>query len=358
MNLPMIDDNHLEEVIRHAIARLESNAGLTGIRITPRGRVGLLRASTGSGETSAAIDFLGNGSSDVLSGRLWMKTAKDPDKAFQVISSAYKRLVGAGLRDTAPRPVAPDVKNGVVITEYVAGKPLLNSAYAFCLRGVPKPDVDMEGLFKNLGCWLALYHESAYAGSETTMSDLIVQIDRDMSHSSQINQKQLSVLRAHLASAKVRKCADRQFHNVHSHTDFALRNILFRSQDEFTVTDWDAPLERKFPEIGICWWDLYHMWININSLIRLWPLISRHRIRMLAEWLVNGYLENCDAEITYEDFKHCICYPLSLQYLAGSQSIRRVDLRYKNLLARRFLKLFRNAAVDGNADIVSGFPGI
>ena len=354
MKSPAIDNKHLEEIIRGAIACLDGNAELTGVRIAPLNRAGLL---SGSGEVSAAIELVYNGLPTAMPDRLWMKTAADPDEAFRVISSAYERLVAAGLQDTAPRPIAPDGVNGVVLTEYVAGKPLLTLAYAFCLRTIPNPKIEIERLFEKLGHWLASYHKSAYAGSETKLSDLFVQIDRDLSHIPRVSQQQLSILRAHLASARIRKCEDQQFPNVYSHADFSLRNVLVRPQNEFTVIDWDAPLERKFPDITLCWWDLYHMWMNINSLVRLWPIVSRRRIRLLAERLVCGYLDNSETALSYEDFTHSICYLLSLRFMAGSQSIRRIDLRYNNLLAQRFVRLFRNAILDGNADVVDWLQG-
>ena len=115
MNESELDHGHLEQVIREAITqRLERGSELLSVRVAQMSRAGKL---SGSGEVAGAVDLVYKGSSNVMPERLWMKTADNPDEAFQVISSAFEKLVAAGLEATAPSPIALDVKNGVVITK-------------------------------------------------------------------------------------------------------------------------------------------------------------------------------------------------------------------------------------------------
>ena len=139
--------------------------------------------------------------------------------------------------------------------------------------------------------------------------------------------------------------------HVKSHNDFSLRNILI-SHPNFGIIDWDSMIYPKYTKVSPIWSDLSFFLINLQSMYRFFPLISRTKIIKLRSSFIKGYFEgNTLVNFHNEHFSNYF-YIFTLKFFFALDRNRTLPEFYRYNLGPRFIQKLKTKLLSGSADIL------
>ena len=134
------------------------------------------------------------------------------------------------------------------------------------------------------------------------------------------------------------------------HNDFSLRNILNTKNRNFKIIDWDAMIHESFPDKAPAWHDVTCLFINIQSLIRFYPLINKKNINRMSWSFIYGYSKNNHSYNNDDLNKFLWCF--SFAYYLGLIGDRPLPKIYKSKISRRYIKILHNYLIKGEVSII------
>lgn len=280
---------------------------------------------------------------------VWAKKVEEPARAFDAIHALYGLLEKKGIHQPVPKPFFHDAAMGLLFMERIPGRCLLSAIAAACVwSGDRLFDRYREHLVA-IGRWMGSWHSIASVGRSTTLASMLPAIEGAMS--AHFSAEEQSRLREHLRRLAGSAIAHAEWPLVTPHNDITLRN-LFIDQDKFHIIDWDAMVHPRFARQAIVWWDLITLLMNIESLMRFRPLISREKLRDLCGCLWRGYMDGRSGQqMGLDEFRKSIMFVVVLRYYCGLGSDRPLYRIYRRNLGWRYSKAVRRRLLAGSGSL-------
>lgn len=281
---------------------------------------------------------------------LWAKKVEEPARAFDAINTLYGLLEKKGLHQPVPKPFFHDPGMGLLFMERIPGRCLLSAIAAGCVwSGDRLFDRYREALVA-IGRWMASWHSVASVGKSTTLGSMLPAIEGALD-GPHFSVEERNRLREHLRRLAGSAIAHAEWPLVTPHNDITLRN-LFIDEDRFHIIDWDAMVHPRFPRQAIVWWDLITLLMNIESLMRFRPLISREKLRDLCSCLWRGYMDaRSGAQVGLEEFRKSIMFVVVLRYYCGLGADRPLYRIYRRNLGWRYSNAVRRRLLAGSGSL-------
>ena len=301
------------------------------------------------------IKYIDNGV--VCNKSIWAKFLESPRESHQAHERAHSDAEKHGISAPIPKPYFYDANNKVVFMEMKTGISLLGQTlrYSFFLNLFPNDD--LRKLFFEIGFWLQRFHASAETGEKTNLKTIIEEVDSELRSNSSFSQLEKNSLSDVLELLSKRNIAKHEFSLVTPHNDFTLRNLFMRHDGGFNIIDWDAMVHPSFPQKALCWWDLTILIINMQSMLKLEPIIRISRIKTLCSAVIEGYFYENDnvSDSTAEEFLQYMYYIYTLKYWLGIESDRPLWKVYGTSrgMGGRYVTKLRRILLAGKADICS-----
>jgi hypothetical protein len=270
---------------------------------------------------------------------VFVKHHKNACGIFTSMSHIYQKLEEAGEAGHMPKPYLCDTEHEANYMEYVKGTDLKYTAFLYLALSRRRK---LEKIFYDIGKWLQAFHQAVPTANSIKFSDIKLDIENSLDQSVYFNETEKQQIR-HKLDEKINSVPE-SFSLVRPHNDFALRNIIHLKPDDFVIIDWDAMFHSKFPSEAPVWNDITTLTINVLSLSRFSPVITRRNVRKLADSFLKGYFESLygkfDKSRTMDSlFVFALCYylgvigdrPLPAIYKGRLNSIY-LDRLKKNLL--------------------------
>lgn len=301
------------------------------------------------------INYVNNGVACTTS--IWAKSIKSPRKAYQAQERAYSSAEQHGISQPIPKPYFYDENINLVFMEMKTGNNLLGLTlrYSFFLNLLPNDDI--RTLFFEIGAWLQKFHASVETGEKIKLKTVIEDVDSELKNTKSFSLLEKNSISDILKCLSDRKISEQEFPLITPHNDFTLRNLFMQQEGKFNIIDWDAMIHPCFPKKALCWWDLTTLIINLQSMLKIEPLIESSRIRTLCNAIISGYYYENEAvnTSTAEDFFQCIYYIYTLKYWLGIDSDRPLWEIYGTSrgMGHRYVAKLRQMLLTGKADICS-----
>lgn len=290
-----------------------------------------------------------NSNQELVKRVYWIKRVEDPERFFAELSSVYNSLERAGLHSNMTKPYLFDLDSSVVCISHFSGSSLLKETLRHLLslhRSMPQQLIES---YYDIGKWLQQYHE-VMASAETMMSmaDILVLLCDALERDSYFDWEGKGILMRHIDGIRDSAIGDLTFVLVRTHNDFTLRNILL-SDTGFGIIDWDAMVHPKFPDRAPVWNELSCFLLNLQSMLRFYPLISRSNIHKLQWSFLDGYFDKSTLAKD-ENFLE-LFFVFTLRFFFGIDSDRPLSQIYRPRLGRRYLRFLEKSLLQGSADI-------
>jgi tRNA A-37 threonylcarbamoyl transferase component Bud32 len=346
------EEQYTREAIRAVVLKNLAAIGFNGEYETVEVNIGeLKRQNSTSTRIGGAVTVHGTD----RSGRgnrvnMWAKKVEEPARAFDAISAIYSRLEQKGIHQPAPKPMFYDPALGLLFMERIRGRCLLPAIAAGCVW----PSGQLFDRYRErlvaIGRWMSNWHSVASVGKYTTLASMLPAIEGVL-RGPHFSAEEKNQLRAHLRRLAGSAIAHAEWPLVTPHNDITLRNV-FIDDDRFHVIDWDAMVHPSFPPQTIIWWDLITLLMNIESLMRLRPLISRKKLNDLCSSLWRGYMDGQSrAQIGLDEFRKSIMFVVVLCYYCGLGSPLPLYRIYKNNLGWRYTSALRRRLLAGSGSL-------
>lgn len=288
---------------------------------------------------------------------VWAKIVESPQESYRAHEKAFSRAEKHGISAPIPKPYFYDDGNNLLFMETKTGTNLLGLTlrYSFILNFFPNDE--LRRLFFEIGFWLQKFHASVETGEKTNLKTIIEDMDSELGSTPSFSDLEKDSLSGTLRRLSNRDIAEQQFSLVTPHNDFTLRNLFTQDGGGFNIIDWDAMVHPCFPQKALCWWDLTTLIINMQSMLKLEPIISRSRIRTLCNAVIDGYFYNNEtvSNTAPKEFFECVYYVYTLKYWLGIDSDRPLWKIYATSrgMGSRYVARMRRMLLAGKADICS-----
>lgn len=285
---------------------------------------------------------------------IWMKQVKSPREVYHVLSSIYAAAAKRNIEGPIPKPYFYDEEQRLIFMDMVKGDNLGKRTLIYSSTLNFLPNRILPHIFSSIGRWLYTYHSTVETGQSATLNAVIAEIRDRLLIDNHFRHFEKSTICRVLDRIVSQTIADTPFPLVRPHNDFTLRNIFISPDCSFHVVDWDAMVHPEFPRQALCWWDLTTLFLNIQSILRIHPATNKHRVRILCDKLLQGYLEHHWNErgIFAEDYRKNILYVLALKYYLGLESDRPLYQIYNHNMGARYIAKLRKALLEGRGDII------
>jgi len=281
---------------------------------------------------------------------LWAKKVDEPARAFDSIKTLYSLLEKQGIHQPVPRPLFYDPTIGLLFMERIRGRCLLPAIAAACIWSSDRLFDGYRERLVAIGRWMGSWHSAASVGKSTTLTSMVPAIEGTLG-GSDFAVEERNQLREHLRRLAGSAIAHAEWPLVTPHNDITLRNV-FVDDESFHVIDWDAMVHPAFPRQTIVWWDLITLLMNIESLMRFHPLISREKLRQLCSALWRGYMGGrSGAQIGLDEFRSSIMFVVVLLYYCGVGSDRPLHRIYQHHLGWRYSRAVRRRLLAGSGSL-------
>lgn len=285
----------------------------------------------------------------MINKNIWIKKVKQPQQAFNRMIDVYKRLESCGISTHMPVPFCFDKRSGFIFLNQVFGESLsvitcLQVLSRFkCLPGW------LDKTYYDIGKWLSKYHLVMTIPRKTPFTNMLNELRSALRDDMYFQTHEKQILQKHLTRVQEEIGSDYNMRLTRPHNDFSLRNIIIGEDGNFTVIDWDTMIDPQFPQIAPFWNDLTCFVINVQSLQRFHPLVSRRKIKTLIKSFLAGYFEETSPDITpkMED----VLWVFMLYYFIGLIGDRPLYEIYGKRLSFRFTKILRKKLLCGVADV-------
>lgn len=280
---------------------------------------------------------------------IWIKKVDEPEKAFHQMIDVYKRLESCGLNSHMPVPFCFDKKSGFVFVNQVFGTSLsIITCQHVLLRFKHLPEW-LHRVYYDIGKWLSKYHDMMRVPQKTLFTNILDELRSTLRDKACFKAHEKQILQKHLIRIQQEISNDYIMTLTRPHNDFVLRNIIIGKDHNFTVIDWDAMIHPQFPQIAPFWHDVSTFVINVQSLQRFHPLVSRRKIKALIKSFLAGYFEETSLYIPpkIEDvlWVYMLCYFIGL---IGDRPLYQI---YRKRLCFRYSKRLRKQLLCGTADV-------
>ncbi len=289
---------------------------------------------------------------------IWAKFLESPQESYHAQERAYSHAEKHGISAPIPKPYFFDTNNNVVFMEMKTGINVLELTlrYGFSLNLFPNDD--LRKLFFEIGFWLQRFHASVEIEETTNLKTIIEKVNSELKSTVSFSQLEKNSLSDALKRFYNKPVAKQEFPLVTPHNDFTLRNLFMQHAGGFNIVDWDAMVHPCFPQKALCWWDLTILIINMQSMLKLEPIIKISRIKTLCNAVIEGYFsENATvSNIGADEFLQCIYYVYTLKYWLGIDSDRPLWKVYgaSRGMGNRYVARLRRMLLAGKADICGG----
>ena len=336
-------EQHTREAIRAAVLKNLPALGFAGGPETVEVNVAdLKRQNSTSSRVGGAITVQGT--------NLWAKKVEAPARAFDAIRTLYGVLEAKGLHRQVPKPLFFDPALGLLFMERIRGRCLLPLVAAGCVWSSRRRFDGYRERLAAVGRWMGGWHSAAPASAYTTLAAMLPALE-DMLGGADFTAEEQARLRAHLRALAGSAIARAPWPLITPHNDITLRNI-FVDDERFHVIDWDAMVHPRFPPQAIVWWDLITLLMNIESLARLRPLISRDKLSELCSSLWRGYVEaSPGSPIGLGEFRTSIMFVVVLSYYCGRAADRPLSRIYRHNLGWRYSRAVRHRLLAGSGSL-------
>jgi hypothetical protein len=217
---------------------------------------------------------------------VFLKHHRNACEIHNSMSHIYQKLEESGEERHMPRPYLCDETYDANYMEYVKGTDLKYTTFLYLSLS---RRIKLKKIFHDIGKWLHAFHQAVPTGNSVKFSEIQSSIEKNLERSSFFNETEKQQIR-HKISDKINTVPD-TFSLVTPHNDFALRNIIHVKPEHFVVIDWDAMYHTKFPSEAPIWNDITTLIINVLSLSRFSPVVTRKEVQQLADSFLNGYFE-------------------------------------------------------------------
>ncbi len=291
-----------------------------------------------------------NSSNGLQKRSYWIKKVENPERFYSELTDIYNTLQRNGLHSHMTRPYLYDPDSGAVCISHFDGVSLLKETFRHSFSFGKALPQELIHVFNQIGRWLQMYHEATISENIVTMPDILLTLLEVLEKDSSLSSRKKAIIMKHLSTIRQRSVGTMTFPTVRTHNDFTLRNILV-SNDNFGVIDWDAMIHPKFPDLAPVWNEISCFLLNLQSLLRFYPIISKYKIRVLKDSFLQGYFEgNSLAEAS--------CFPeifyiFSLRFFLGIDSDRPLAQIYRKNFGKRYIQLLEKELLLGNADLTN-----
>lgn len=305
---------------------------------------------------SVSIEYIADGLPRKKS--LWIKTVSTPKEAYQAIDSIHTIAAKYDIAEPIPKPYFYDEKNKVLCMEMITGRSLLKLTlkHGICLN--LRSINTLSGIFYGIGQWMHKYHSSIGTGKVSTLGALIEQVSAELHTNMTFNTLEKRTISGTLSDIGSTNIADKPFPLVRPHNDFTLRNLFVGNNGGFYVLDWDMMIHPKCPNEALCWTDITMLILNLQSMLRIYPIIGRNRIRKLCVALLNGYFTEDSMVVnqtTPEEFFRHILYVFAIKYWLGFDNYLPMHKIYEKHGGWRYAEKLRKDLLLGRADITNAY---
>ncbi len=271
--------------------------------------------------------------------QLFLKQHSDAGKVYQHMRSVYQGLKLYNQEKHMPKPILCDEKNGANYMEFKSGKALSYTTLTELLFNRKK---NLSQLFYRIGNWLACYHEVTRLEKSILVNDLKDKVFDELERTSLFTNDEKKVLEKKIKNLNF---SDTYLMMVKPHNDFALRNIIYSSRNDFMVIDWDALFHKKFTSEASVWNDITSFIITVNSLKRFAPAIRVKNINALTDSFIEGYFGKFN-RLKKDDINNYL-YLFTLSFYLGIIGDRSLPEIYNSKFGNRFIKKLHQNLLKG-----------
>jgi hypothetical protein len=210
--------------------------------------------------------------------RLWAKVLNHPDPALiDLLDDLCARAHAAGRHDLVPRLWALDAETGTALFDRVDGEPMQPCV----ARALATRTADASYLADGAALTLARLHGLTVAPGPTLRQ--LAEPVRAALGASTAHAPHAAALTAHLDALP-----DTPTPRARLHNDYTLRNLLVAGR-RVRAVDWDALVHPDFPPVADVWHDVAAFVVNLESLRRFAPVLSRRRIATASRAFLATY---------------------------------------------------------------------
>ena len=339
-----------ERILSQLLSDLKRRGVFDADRFLEASMAPLRRQNLHSSRSGALISlkYERNGQSQETS--IWAKKVKYPKEIFESMLAAYSDARTTDAEPSIPMPYSYLEEEKLLFMEAVNGTSLLERTLTHGNTVILRPRRLLDA-YRGIGDWLQRYHRATSRGATSSLSGAILETQAALQISGDFDEAELRQLAERLEQIADSGTSVAEVPLVRPHNDFTLRNILLRAGSKFSVIDWDATAKPSFPRQELCWWDLTTFVLNLQSLIKVWPAMTRSRTDSLCRAFLNGYfLDNREIGTTSkDDFLDDILFVFTLRYWLKVKVDRSMWRIYSRHLGGRYVSLVRSALLDGRA---------
>jgi tRNA A-37 threonylcarbamoyl transferase component Bud32 len=282
--------------------------------------------------------------------KLWAKKVEKPEAAFTSINTLYQLTINAGIQDPIPKPYLYDSDTNIVVMEAISGENLRNILYKHASFIDFFHEKNIINSFYDIGKWLGQFSKVSSTGKNETLKSYILPLLEKLKSDESFNKNERKKVEKNILKILNAPISKIYFPQVKPHNDFTLRNI-FINDDGFNIIDWDSMVHPCFPEETLCWWDVTCFILNIQSLLRYSPLVSKNRINNLCKVFVDGYISSNRefSSVNTNDYFDSIMYVFTLKYWLKIDTDRPLYEIYNNNLGWRYINTLKSSLTNGHS---------
>lgn len=285
---------------------------------------------------------------------IWAKAVELPRESYQALNRAFVEAASCGIAGPIPKPYFYDEDSKRLFMEMRTGTNLLSLTLRYSFKANMFPNENLRKLFYEIGNWLQKFHATVNTGETINLTVVVNGMIRELSSSSEFDHREKEVLTNNLREISNRKISHQEFPLIRPHNDFTLRNLFAQKNGGFYIIDWDAMVHPQFSRKTLCWWDLTTLIINLQSMLRIRPVIGHDRIGKLCDGILEGYFHENDMtrSTSPKEFLQCMYYVYTLRFWLGIESDRPLSKIYSKRMGTRYVEKLRNSLLNGQADII------
>jgi len=284
--------------------------------------------------------------------KIWVKRLVNSKIAFDEMNWVYKTLQSNNIEAPVPQPYFCDDDYNLIFLNMISGANLKDVVFKHSLL-ISKSNNNLQAVFHDIGRWLASYNMSTATGNTTTLSEIISAISVELDDNNHFSEDESKLIKKNLDNIGVLPIAKQKLPLVRPHNDFTLRNLFLREDGSFCIIDWDAMVHPQFLYETLGEWDLAALFINLQSMLRFYPVTSKSRIHALCEALLSGYeQENIQfSNVLSRKSIDNLLYVLTVQYYLGLNSDRPMYVIYHRNFGSRYIRKLRKNLIKGTVYI-------
>lgn len=278
---------------------------------------------------------------------VWAKKVNLPEKSYQTLLTVWSALDQKNLSECVTRPYWYDNYLGIIYIENIDGSSLLEKTLVHGVLGGSRPKESLSRLYLDLGTWLSDFHISLTSPKYSSLYQVKAQIKTALDSTSWLTPwEKTKFKRRLLNTGNARK--NIRLALVRPHNDFSLRNILV-SGNQFGIIDWDAMVHPHLPDLAPAWYEISFFLINLQSLLRFHPIISKPFIAALKNEFLRGYFSAIPIDLGTQEM---MLYLFTLRHFLGLDSDRTLPRIYRSRFGKRYIRLLKRALLSGQAALV------